>query len=251
MWPSAAYFVTISASSAITPCPFGNAISGLTSISSISGTVRISRPIVDATFATASTSTAGAPRNGAEQLRRLELVQFLHDRRFREFRRQQPHVTECFDHDAAETDQHHRSPLRIALGADHQFQTLLRHFLDQHPIKFEARLMLLDVVVQLLPCRTHARFIGDVEQHATGFRLMRELRRLRLHCHREAYLLRRRDSFIRGLCQCAIGDLDACRGEHLLAEPLRLRSAAELRQVRDRQCRRRILRRCNGAAVCG
>src|SRR5262249_6757760 len=59
---------TISASSAVAPCPLACTISGLTSISVSSGTVCISRPMAMTTRATASMSAGGAPRKPARTL---------------------------------------------------------------------------------------------------------------------------------------------------------------------------------------
>src|SRR5689334_10528140 len=59
---------TISASSAVAPCPSACTISGLTSISVSSGTVCISRSIACTTGMTASTSAGGAPRTPASSL---------------------------------------------------------------------------------------------------------------------------------------------------------------------------------------
>ena len=103
--------------------------------------------------------------------------------------------------------------------------------------------MLLDIVVKLLPRGAHARLVGDVEENAAGFRLVRERCGLRLHCDRKADLLCGCDRFIRALGQCAVGDFDARSGQHLLAEPFGLSAAAEFRQILDRHSGRRILSR--------
>ena len=149
---------TINASSAVAPCPLACTISGLTSISISSGMVCISRPIAMTACATASMSAGGAPRTPASSLAERSLRSASTICSSSASTGQQLHVAQRLDPDAAEAEQQHRAPAGIALGADHQFDALRRHLLDQRAVERDVGRGALDVRHQRVPGRAQRRF---------------------------------------------------------------------------------------------
>ena len=125
-----------------------------------------------------------------QQAGALELVELGHDAVARKVRRHQPHVVERLGPDAAEPDQHDRSPVGIAPRADDQLDAGRRHRLDQHAVEREAR----------LPCNAvraprglERGCVGDIQRDAARVALVGERGGLRLQRDRIADA--RRDLF--------------------------------------------------------
>ena len=114
--------VTISASSAVAPSPAACTVSGLTSISEMSGRARINRPIAMTAAATALISAGGCTAESVQELRGLEPGKLGGDLVFGEVGRHQPHVAQRFDPDAAEAQHQDRTPTPIAPRADHELE---------------------------------------------------------------------------------------------------------------------------------
>src|SRR5690606_1731094 len=101
-----------------------------------------------------------------------ELSQFREDLAAACSGRKQPGVGKSLDPHAAETNQHNRSPLRVATSTDDHFEAWLRHFLDEYTVEQKTRLCGHDLCVQLLPGCAQRLLVGDVDDDAADVALV-------------------------------------------------------------------------------
>src|SRR5579883_2406035 len=130
-----------------------------------------------------SVETAGRLRHGVqvERRRAAHATQYggafesLHGGDYRigiEAGRQQAHVAQRLGPDAAEADDQHESPIRIAPGAQHELHAVPHHCLDHNSVERHIRPRLGDVRVELVPRPGERGLVAQSERYTPDVALV-------------------------------------------------------------------------------
>ena len=122
--------------------------------------------------------------HAAQQRRTAELSDLVADLVEIEAHRQYPNVMERFGPDPAETDERHRPPIAVAARADDHLEAARGHGLDQNAVDGETGMSRSDLL-QLRPGVRELRVVADVEQHSAGVALVRQRGGLKLERDRK------------------------------------------------------------------
>ncbi len=141
-------------------------------------------------------------------------------------------VADDLDQRAAEAEADGRAENRVAHDADHHFATLALavHALDQHALHAGIGPRARDVLHHGTVRTTNGGLVRQPETHAPHVRLVRDVGREDLHCHREAGLARGADRLSRRVRRQAAQHRHPKRGEH----GLRFRGIQPLLPGRER-----------------